>query len=237
MFYVVYWYQKYMRPKFLWLQNEARTLSRHFPSKCISGGRTYLILFYGTTHMHHMRANIFGFRVTPQIMCLCVIYGFITPVFLHSTTHCRYVALPCGLSVRLLTCSPVAPQVCNTDKSQSLPHIENDNHCWRSPWHSTVCYVNRQQTDKRTLAVNTPLFASYRHCADCLSSCVSSAKAVAIDWPPQPSPHIAVLPPSSAPRNMHSREAVCLVPAGYPTLMRWGSCEVMNVFVVRCEWL
>jgi hypothetical protein len=34
-----------------------------------------------------------------------------------------------SLSVRLLTCSPVAPQVCNTDKSLSLPHNENDNHC------------------------------------------------------------------------------------------------------------
>jgi hypothetical protein len=161
----VYRYQKYVRPKFLWLQNVVRTLSRYFPSKCISGDALrYLILFYGTTYMHRMHANIFGFRVTPQMMCLCVIYGFITLLFLHSTTHCRYVAVPCGLSVRLLTCSPVAPQDCNTDKSLSLVHNENDNHCWRSPWHSTVCYINRQQTDKqtkkRTLAVNTPFLAS-----------------------------------------------------------------------------
>jgi len=103
---------------------KAPSLKMHF------GQRTYLMLFYGTTYTHRMRPNVFDFRVTPQIItCMCVIYGFITLLFLHSTTHCRYVALLCGLSVRLLTCSPVAPRVCNTDKSLSLPHNENDDHC------------------------------------------------------------------------------------------------------------
>ena len=77
---------------------------RHVPSQGTfpqnASRVTYLILCYGTTYMHRMRANIFGFRVTPQIItCLSAIYGLLTLLFLHRTTHCRYVALPCGLSV------------------------------------------------------------------------------------------------------------------------------------------
>jgi hypothetical protein len=132
----------------------------------------------------------------------------------------------------LLTCSPVTPQVCNTDKSLSLPLDDNDNHRWRSPWHSTVSCINAQQS-------NTFKFCKLPH--DSASLCrlgttsVSSAGCCSYRLTSEALASQSSCVPSSSPHLTISSEAVWLLPAGYPVFQLLVVLGKEAVYNVRSE--